>query len=195
MTLRTLLARVGSDYRRLLVPLALLAVVNVALFALAVYPLTLKVASSQRRADAANLQQRQAEHEAAAVHSTLAITEQADRDLARFYSSVLPPDVSGARRLTYARLAELADAHNLTVNRRTYAIDASYKGRLERLGIEMALTGEYADIRDFIYALETSPEFVVIEDVSLAEGARSEAGITVNLQLATYYKSDTSHGD
>jgi Tfp pilus assembly protein PilO len=81
------------------------------------------------------------------------------------------------------------------VNRRTYAIDASYKGRLERLGIEMALTGEYADIRDFIYALETSPEFVVIEDVSLAEGSRSEAGITVNLQLATYYKSDTSHGD
>jgi hypothetical protein len=195
MTLRSLLARVGSDYRRLVVPLGLLAIVNVALFGLAVYPLTLKVAASQRRAEAANAQQRQAERDAAAVHSTLTITEQADRDLARFYTSVLPPDVSGARRLTYARLAELADTHNLTVNRRTYAIDASYKGRLQRLGIEMALTGEYADIRDFIYALETSPEFVVIEDVSLAEAARSEAGITVNLRLATYFKGDTVHGN
>jgi Tfp pilus assembly protein PilO len=195
MSLRTLLARVARDYRRILVPLGALAIVNVVLFALAVYPLTLKVASSQRRADASEAELRQAQREAGALHATLATTEQADKDLAHFYSSVLPGDVSGARRLTYARLAELAEAHNLVVNRRTYGIDAGYKGRLVRLGIAMVLSGEYPDIRDFIYALETSPEFVVIEDVSLAEGARTDAGITVSLQLATYFRADSAHGD
>jgi len=121
-------------------------------------------------------------------------TEQADKDLARFYADVLPRDVSAARHQTYAHLAALADEHNLAVARRTYAIDDSYKGRLQRLQIAMVLTGEYADVRDFIYALETSPEFVVIEDVSVAEGARLESGLTVNLQLATYFRGDGAHG-
>jgi Tfp pilus assembly protein PilE len=190
----TLLARVAGEHRRVLVPLGLLAVVNVGVLALAVYPLSLKVAASQRRADAAGARLAQVEHEVSRVHATLATTEQADKDLARFYRDVLPRDVSAARHQTYAHLAALADEHNLAVARRTYAIDEGYKGRLQRLQIAMVLTGEYPDIRDFIYALETSPEFVVIEDVSVAEGARLESGLTVNLQLATYFRGDGAHG-
>jgi len=190
----TLLARVASEHRRVLVPLGILAVVNIGVLALAVYPLSLKVAASQRRADAAAGRLAQVEHEVSRVHATLATTEQADKDLARFYADVLPRDVSAARHQTYAHLAALADEHNLAVARRTYAIDDSYKGRLQRLQIAMVLTGEYADVRDFIYALETSPEFVVIEDVSVAEGARLESGLTVNLQLATYFRGDGAHG-
>ena len=190
----TLLARVANEHRRVLVPLGLLAVVNVGVLALAVYPLSLKVAASQRRADAAAGRLAQVEREVSRVHATLATTEQADKDLARFYADVLPRDVSAARHQTYAHLAALADEHNLTVTRRTYAIDEAYKGRLQRLQIAMVLTGEYPDIRDFIYALETSPEFVVIEDVSVAEGGRLESGLTVNLQLATYFRGDGAHG-
>jgi Tfp pilus assembly protein PilO len=190
----TLLARVANEHRRVLVPLGLLAIVNVGLLALAVYPLSLKVAASQRRADAAAGRLAQVEREVSRVHATLATTEQADKDLARFYRDVLPRDVSAARHQTYAHLAALADEHNLTVTRRTYAIDEAYKGRLQRLQIAMVLTGEYPDIRDFIYALETSPEFVVIEDVSVAEGGRLESGLTVNLQLATYFRGDGAHG-
>ena len=190
----TLLARVASEQRRVLIPLGLLAVVNVGVLALAVYPLSLKVAASQRRADAAAGRLAQIEREVSRVHATLATTEQADKDLARFYADVLPRDVSAARHQTYAHLAALADEHNLAVARRTYAIDDSYKGRLQLLQIAMVLTGEYADVRDFIYALETSPEFVVIEDVSVAEGARLESGLTVNLQLATYFRGDGAHG-
>jgi|KBSMisStaDraftv2_1062788.scaffolds.fasta_scaffold104825_3 hypothetical protein len=190
----TLLARVASEHRRVLVPLGILAVVNIGVLALAVYPLSLKVAASQRRADAAAGRLAQVEHEVSRVHATLATTEQADKDLARFYVDVLPRDVSAARHQTYAHLAGLADEHNLVVTRRTYAIDEAYKGRLQRLQIAMVLTGEYPDIRDFIYALETSPEFVVIEGVTVAEGARLESGLTVNLQLATYFRGDGTHG-
>jgi Tfp pilus assembly protein PilO len=194
MTLRSLLARVATDYRRSLVPLAVLAILNVAILALAVYPLSLKVNASQRRAAAADARLKQVQREVAQVHATLATTEQADKDLAHFYGEVLPQDVSAARRQTYAHLAELAETHNLTVTRRTYAIDDSYKGRLQRLQIAMVLSGEYPDVRDFIYALETEPEFVVIEDVSVAEGAKTDSGLTVNLQLATYFRGGGAHG-
>jgi Tfp pilus assembly protein PilO len=195
MTARSLLARIGNEHRRVLVALGILAIANVGILALAVYPLSLKVSASQRRADATAGRLAQVEREVSRVHATLATTEQADKDLGRFYADVLPRDVSAARRQTYAHLAQLADEHNLAVTRRTYAIDDAYKGRLQRLQIAMMLTGEYPDIRDFIYALETSPEFVVIEDVSVAEGARLESGLTVNLQLATYFRSDGANGN
>jgi hypothetical protein len=194
MTPRSLLARVGNEHRRVLVALGILAIANVGILALAVYPLSLKVSASQRRADAAAGRLAQVQREVSRVHATLATTEQADKDLTRFYAYVLPRDVSAARRQTYAHLAELADEHNLAVARRTYTIDEAYKGRLQRLQIVMVLTGEYPDIRDFIFSLETSPEFVVIEDVSVAEGARLESGLTVNLQLATYFRGDGAHG-
>ena len=44
-----------------------------------------------------------------------------------------------------------------------------------------------ADIRAFLHALETSPEFIVIEDVSLSEGANAGAPLSLAVQLATYY--------
>ncbi len=193
MTIGTLLTRIAKDHRRVLVPLAVLALVNVALYALAVYPLSLKVASSERRAENTAVQLSAAQNEADAVHATLARTEQADHDLARFYTDVLPADLSGARRLTYARLASLADARNLSITRRTYTVDQTYKGRLHRLEIAMTLNGDYADIREFLYAVETAPEFVVIEDVGLVEGAKTEAGLTVSLRLATYFRGE-NHG-
>ena len=37
----------------------------------------------------------------------------------------------------------------------------------------MDLAGSYADIRDFIHEIESSPEFVVIDDVGV-DGRRSE---------------------
>ena len=190
---RALLAQIVADYRRILGPLAVVALVNVGLFAAAVYPLSLKVAASQRRAAAAQAGQRAAERDSSAVHSMLARTEQADKDLARFYDDVLPHDVSGARRQTYARLAALAARNGLTVVRRTYALDQTRKGRLDRMEMTMDVSGGYDDIRAFLYALETAPEFVVVEDVDVGEGARVEGGLHATFQLATYFLS-RGHG-
>ena len=67
-------------------------------------------------------------------------------------------------------------------------MDEGYKGRLERLNIAMELTGDYADMRDFIYDLENSPEFVAIEGIALAEDAQKEDELTLSLSLSTYYR-------
>ena len=53
----------------------------------------------------------------------------------------------------------------------------------------MSHHGEYPDLRDFVYAVETAPEFVVIENVGVGEGARAQGGLTVALRLATYFRA------
>jgi type IV pilus assembly protein PilO len=186
----SLLRRILVERRRVLVPLAVLAVANLAVYVLLVYPLTLRVNSSEGRADAARERLRAAQREATDVAQIRTRTHDTDAQLAIFYDNVLPADLSGARRQTYARLDELARSHGLILERRTYAVDDAYKGRLKKLRIGMALSGEYEDVRDFMHALETSSEFVVIEDVALAEGSSPEGDLSLALQLATYFRAD-----
>ena len=190
MTAPSLLARVLVEWRRVLVPLGVAAAVNVGVYALAVYPLSLKVAASERRAAAARAELQAAERDQATTQVSLGRAEQADADLQRFYRDTLPASIEGARRMSYAKLATLADHHGLVVERRSYDRDTGYRGRLHKLNIRMALSGEYRDIRAFLHALETSREFLVIEDVSLSEGVRPGAPLSVAVDLATYYTGE-----
>ncbi len=59
---------------------------------------------------------------------------------------------------------------------------------LGRLKTEMTLEGDYEEIRQFIYDLETAPEFVVIDDMALAEGGEAGAPLVLTLSLSTYYQ-------
>lgn len=190
MNAPSLLTRVLVEWRRVLLPLGVAVVANLAVYVLAVYPLTLKVAASERRAVTARAQLRAAEREEATTRLSLLRAEQADRDLQRFYRQTLPRGVEGARRMSYAKLATLADHHGLVVERRSYDRDSGYRGRLHKLNIRMSLSGEYPDIRAFLHALETSPEFIVIEDVTLGEGASTGAPLSVSVKLATYYAGE-----
>lgn len=194
MTTGTLVRRALAERRRLIVPLVVLAAVNLGVYAGIVYPLSLRVASSESRADAARARLRNAEAEARGITTTLSRTEQSGQDLERFYEEVLPADLSGARRLTYARLDELAREHGLLAERRTYVLDDAYDGRLRKLEIAMSLAGEYEDIRGFIHALETGEAFVVIEHVSLAEGASPDGPLALRLRLATYFPERANEG-
>ena len=61
---------------------------------------------------------------------------------------------------------------------------------LARLRVSMLLSGAYRDIRRFIHALETAPEFLVIEEIVLSQGDGTEAGEVLSLDLSTYYRPD-----
>lgn len=191
MTASAVITRVLHERRRVLVPLFVAALVNVGVYALVVYPLSLKVAASERQAAAARSRLGAAERDDAAARKALAEAQQADADLRQFYGETLPQGVEAARRMSYTRLAALADEHGLAISRRSYDRDTSYKGRLERLQIYMALTGEYRDIRSFLHDLETGSEFLVIETLSLTEGRTPGEPLSVTVQLATYYSRPT----
>jgi Tfp pilus assembly protein PilO len=191
MTSRAILSRVMAERRRVLAPLAVAALVNLGVYALVVYPLSLKVAGSERQAAAARDRVAAAERDEQAARTALSRAAQADADLRRFYGETLPASVEAARRMSYARLAELADEHGLVIARRNYDLDASHRGSLARLQIFMALSGEYHDIRSFIHDLESGSEFLIIETMALSEGAAPGEPLSITIQLATYFSRPT----
>jgi Tfp pilus assembly protein PilO len=183
-----LVRRAAAEHRRLLIGLGIAVLINVGLYAFVVAPLADRVANvaERDRTSEQELARARAEHgEAAGV---LTGKSRASAELTTFYSEVLPRDLTGARRLTYLRLAQLARESDLEYRRATYAPVVESGSTLTRLQIQMVLEGTYADMRAFIYQLETSPEFVVIDNVQLAEGAEG-GSLVVTLDLSTYYRN------
>jgi Tfp pilus assembly protein PilO len=186
----TTFGRMMHEKRRLIWPLALVLIANVAVFAVVVYPLSQKVALGQQEADAATLALTTARRDYANARATVTGKVQADEELKRFYSDVLPPDLSGARRITFLPIGQLAAEANLRLERRTSGTSGIRDSGLSRYTQSAVLTGEYRNIRRFIYQLETRPEFLVIENVDLSQNeTEGSHGITVMLQIATYYRT------
>lgn len=184
-----LLRRAAAEHRRLIVILAVAFAVNALVYALAVYPLSQRVANVEQQDQAAEQALAQAKMDHAQASGTLTGKARATTELATFYRDVLPQDLAGARRLTYLRLARLARASNLQYERASYDPSVETDSTLTRLQIQMVLSGSYADMRDFIYQLETAPEFVVIDNVQLAEGGDGNGSLVVTLDLSTYYRN------
>lgn len=186
----TTFKRIMTEKRRLIWPLALVLLANVAVFALVVYPLSQKVALGQQEADAATLALTNARRDYANARATVTGKAQADTELEKFYRDVLPPDMSGARRITYLPIEQLAKEANLSLVRQTSDRSVIRESDLSRFTQTTVLTGDYRAIRRFIHQLETRPEFIVIENVDLSQNENETSrGITVTLQLATYYRT------
>lgn len=185
------LVRLLSDHRRRLLPLVGLLAINLAVWAGFVYPLSQRVANIEQRDRAADTDLRAAQADFAQVSGALSGKARATEELATFYKDVLPADLTGARRLTHLRLAQMAREANLTFLRSSFEPVTDRDRTLTRLKIEMSLAGSYADMRRFLHALETAPEFVVIDNVELAEGAQS-GPLGLTLHLSTYYREQPS---
>lgn len=185
----SLVRRIAAEHRGLLMVLAAGVVLNLLIYALVVRPLANRVANVAERERAAEQALAQARAEHATAAGTLTGKSRASTELATFYNDVLPKDLAGARRLTYLRLAQLARESDLEYRRATYAPTVDSESTLTRLQIQLVLSGTYSNMRAFIYQLETAPEFVVIDNVQLAEGADGGGTLVVTLDLSTYYRS------
>jgi Tfp pilus assembly protein PilO len=181
-------SRVFAEKRRLILPIAVVALVNLAIYAVVIYPRTSSAGALERRAQQAAIGRARAAADLRDAEAIRTGQERAAQQLARFYDSVLPKGQDGARRITYRRLATLADESNLDYDRRTIAINPVRDSALEQMDMTMVLEGEYRDVRRFIHKLETAPEFVVIEDVGLVQGEKN-APLTLTVKLSTYYKA------
>lgn len=185
----SLTRRILVEKRSIVLPIAVGLIVNAALYGLVVYPLTRRVEAAEGRAAAAQAKLLVAQQTFTHAKETVTGKGKADEELQRFYGEVLPVDLAAARRITYLRLAQLADQANLRYERRTVRTEQDENSRLARLNMTMVLEGEYDDIRRFIYQLETAPEFVVIEDVALARGQEGETALVLTLEVSTYYRA------
>jgi Tfp pilus assembly protein PilO len=185
----TLARRVFAENRTPIIWLGAVLVVNVLVYAFGVYPLSQRVANvAERNASAArSLADARRENQQAA--GALTGKDQAVTKLAKFYTDVLPRDLSSARQLTHLRLAQMARMHNLRYGRADSEPVLSKDSKLTQLKVELNLGGSYTGVRGFLHSLETAPQFVVIDNVSLAESQDSSDRVEVTLQVSTYYRS------
>ena len=191
----TTLRRVLAEKRTLIVPVAIALLVNVALYAIVVYPLSKKVAGDQLEAEAAGAALNAARRDFAAARATVAGKGQADEELRKFYSEVLPPDISGARRITFLRIEQLAQQCGLRVERVASDPKPQRDSELVRFTYTASLSGEYRNIRRFIHELETAPEFLVLENVNLRQSDVENRGLNVEFEIATYYRAAGANGN
>ncbi|MGB7220540.1 MAG: GspMb/PilO family protein [Vicinamibacterales bacterium] len=189
----TLLTRILIEKRPLVVGLGLAMALNAAMYGFVVRPLGVRSTGAARRADAAMVALRAAERDLAGANALVEGKAHADQDLSTFYAKVIPANLPGARGLTRI-LPALAQRANVAYLGSTTKIDTALKGqRFGHLQITMAMQGEWEGIRRFIYELEASPSFVIIDDMTLAQTDPAEP-LTLTLELSTYYRLGANGG-
>jgi len=183
-----LFRRIIAENRLTVMTLSLALLANLLAYVLIVRPLEAKSTGAADRAGAAENSLRAAEGEMAQSEGLLKGKANADQELDAFYKKVLPSDMTAARRMTYASLPALAKKAGVRYEARTTSIDAvDREGHLEKMSIRMILEGDYTSLRQFIYALEVAPEFVIIDDVTLVQ-ANGNDPLRLTIDLSTYYR-------
>ena len=190
----TLWRRILREHRTTIVPIVLGLLLNVAAYALWVYPLGVKSAGAADRAAAAAQSLRGAERDIANARALVGGKSRAEQELATFYDKVLPEDLSAARRLTYASLPELARKTNVKFLDRAARPRPARRTRGSRCcAPARSCSVITSSFRQFIYALESAPEFVIIDNVVLTQPDPNKP-LTLSLDLSTYYLVKP-HGD
>ncbi len=187
----SVLQRVLAEKRHVILPLALFAIANVVLYAVVVFPLNRQVQSAEAEQRVQHQQLNTARFDLKNAKATVLGKTQADANLQKFYKDVLPADQGIARRITYTRLAQLARQANVKLEHGTNGVSQEKGSTLSKLTTTYTLTGDYRDVRRFIYSLETAPEFIILENVGLTSPGEQAPGrgLAMNLDIATYFRS------
>jgi Tfp pilus assembly protein PilO len=181
-------SRVAAEHRRWLIPVGIVLAINIIVLLGVVMPMrqSAESGSSQAAESAAALNAAIADLKDA--EATRDGQSQAAKDLERFYAEVLPTSFAAARRMTQLKLAQMARAHEVDFRRGATSQESLRDSPLERLSVRCSLSGDWEDIRRFIYEIETGPDFLVIDNVALSEGSNPDAPLGLELELSTYFR-------
>src|SRR5262245_11916230 len=182
------LVRVLREQQRLLIPLAAIIVINLGVLIGVVLPMARSVAAGERRSTSAAQALADATKDLKDAQNARDGQAQATTDLDKFYRQVLPADVATARRITHLKLSQMARAHDVRFERSQANIEPIKNSQLERMMMTYDLAGDWDDIRQFIYEIETGSEFIVIDNVLLAEGTDGNSPLSLTLDLSTYFR-------
>ena len=183
----TLVQRILREKRALVTVVALLLGADLVIYGLAVAPWTNRAVQADARTAEAEvlLSEVRRNHQSAARQAEL--SQEADRELQRFYREVLPKGLPEARALLSPFVDQVADETGLVVERRSNLLERETDSVLGRLSTTVVLSGEYEDIRRFVFTLETSPDFILIEEIVLSQAEQSRRGLVLTLSASTYF--------
>jgi hypothetical protein len=181
--------RVYQERRRVVLPLAVALVANVAALALVVLPLKRAVVGAQEASLAAAMNLASARSEDMHAKAARTSMERGDLELKKFYAEILPPDYSGTIDVLNYYLCDAAEEVRLACRSGEYDREDVRDSSLTKVTGRITLTGDYGNIRQFLYNLETAKEFVVIERVELSQAntVKATTALEVSLSVATYY--------
>ena len=185
----SLARRILSEKRSILIPLAVALLINIGVYGLVVYPLAVKSATAAERAASAAAARHAAERDMASAGALVQGKARADEELTTFYQKVLPSDPDQARRITHARLPALARKANMKFTEQRAEVDSLVQkdSQLGRVRTRIVLEGDYQSVRQFLFELETTPEFIIVDDVTLAQ-PESNKPLMLTVEVSTYYR-------
>ena len=181
-------SRVIADHRRWVTVVGIVLAINLGVLFAVVMPMRRSAESGTSQAEESAATLNAAIADLKDAEATRDGQAQASKDLDRFYGEVLPRDVAAGRRVTQLKLAQMARAHDVTFQRGATTPEALRNSPLERLSVQCLLEGEWEDIRQLIYEIETGPDFIVIDNVALVEGETVTAPLSLTLDISTYYR-------
>ena len=181
-------SRVIADHRRALVPVGIVLAINIAVLVFIVVPMRRSAESGESQANASVVALNAAIADLKEAEAMRDGQKQAGTDLEKFYNEVLPPNLSVARRQTMLKLAQLARSHDVALQRGAATTEELRNSPLERLGVIYSLAGSWNDVRQFIYEIETGPDFLVIDNVELTESVGGNTPLALALEISTYYR-------
>ena len=184
--------RVLVEKRAWIIPIGASLVLNLGAYLGYIYPLRGQVQAAEAREDAARQSLAIAQRDYQAARSLIFGKDQAQGELQTFYRDVLPTDLAGARRITYARLQQIARDANLRDQRSVFEPKEPRDSLLRKLEITLVVEGSYESIRQFMYRIETAKEFIVIDNLALTQGAEISSPLVLTLSLSTYFRPDGS---
>ena len=181
-------SRVIADHRRALVPVGIVLAINLAVLVFIVVPMRRSVESGTSQANESAVQLNAAIADLKEAEAMRDGQAQAGTDLEKFYGEVLPAGLSEARRMSVLKLNQLARSHGVRMQRGAATTEELRNSPLERLSVNYSLEGDWDDIRQLIYEIETGSDFLVIDNVALSEGEGGTAPLSLILEISTYYR-------
>jgi Tfp pilus assembly protein PilO len=190
MTLAQFSRRIFDERKTVLLPLVVVVLANVAVLVLGVLPLRTSVAVAESAATQATVELGEARRQQRDAEKARASKEGADNDLRRFYTEVLPGDLPTAQKTMNLWVTEAARGAGLEFQGSQFDWGEIRDSALSRAYSRITLQGTYSNIRQFLHAVETAEEFVVVESVELVQQAdqgASAGGLEVSLIVSTYF--------
>ena len=188
----SLLRRVFSERRAVVVPVTVFLLGNLAVLALVVWPLQRSVVGGKESQFVAMQEVAAARTQEVQAKTDRANKDRADVELRKFYTEILPKDDRTAIGATTFSLSRLADESQVTFKVGQWDRSEVKDSTLTRLEGQVTLVGEYANVRRFLYEVETAQEFVIIESVQLSSASvtQNDNMLELGLVIATYYQPD-----
>lgn len=184
--------RVYAERRRVLLPLIVALIANLAVLLLVVLPLGRSVAAAETEAQSATMSLASARQLARHARSATTSRDRADTELRQFYTDILPRDFAVAAKTTNLWLQRAARDAGLEYRGANFAWESVRESPLSRAWSDVTLRGRYADIRRFLRAVESADEFLVVERLALAQPTMSGADglLEVSLVVSTFFVTE-----